>query len=74
MPPSKWTYAIADNNIVSDKGARIKLKITRPTHTSNSSVGDLTTAVKKIILTLVASSNNNKIDNPFHHEDNAFVS
>ena len=47
------TNTITNNNIVSDKGARIKSKISRPTHTSNSSVGDLTTATKKLILTLV---------------------
>ena len=47
MPPRKKTYTIANNNIVSDKGARIKLRITRPTHTSQSSVGYLTTAAKK---------------------------
>ena len=44
--PVKKTYAIANNNIVSDKGARMKLKITRPTHTSSGSVGDRTTAAK----------------------------
>ena len=59
MPPLKKIYTIANNNIVSDKGARIKLKITRPTHNTNSSVGDLTTAAKNIILKLVDSSNNN---------------
>ena len=41
-------YTIKDNNIVSDKGARIKLKITRPTHTSQSSLGVLTTADKML--------------------------
>jgi len=47
MPPSKNAYTLANNNIVSDEGARIKLKITRPTHTSNSNGGDLTTAAKR---------------------------
>jgi len=50
MPTSKETYTIVNNNIVSDKGARMKLKITRPTHTSNGRVGDLTTTAKNQFL------------------------
>ena len=59
--------------MVSDEGARIKLKMTRPTHASKSSVGGLTTAAKNIILTLINSSNND-INNRLHDEDiNRFV-
>ena len=68
MPPNKKHIHYRNNDIVSDKGARIKLKITRPTHTSQSSVGDLTTVAKKLIFTLVDSSNN-KMNNCLHDED-----
>ena len=47
MPPRRNTYTIANTNRVNNKCARIKLKITRPTHANQSSVGDLTTAAKK---------------------------
>ena len=59
MPASKKTCTIKYNNKVIDKGAIIKLKITRPTHTSLGGVNDLTTAAKKIIVKLVDNSNNN---------------
>ena len=44
---------INDYKIVSDKGAIINLKITRPTHTSLGGVSDLATAAKKLIVKLV---------------------
>ena len=68
MPPSaKKTYTIKYNNIVRDKGARTKLNITKPTHTTLGGVGDVTTAAKKLIVKLV--DNNNNINNLLHDED-----
>ena len=66
--PANNKYTIKYSNIVRDKGARIKLKIARPTHTSTSSVGDLTTAAKNTIVKLVDNSNN-RINNLLHDED-----
>ena len=62
MPPSKKkTYTIKYNNIVSDKGAKTQLKITKTTHTTLGCVGDLTTASKKLTVKLVDNINNNII-------------
>ena len=65
-------YTIKDYNIVSDKGAKTKLKITKSTHTTSGGVGDLTTASKQLIVQLVDNINN--INNLLHYEGvNRFV-
>ena len=69
VPPNKnKTYTIKYNNVVSDKGAKAKLKITKPTHTTLGGVGDLTTASKKLIIKLVDNSNDS-INDLLHDED-----
>ena len=75
MPPSKKkTYTIKYNNIVSDKGAKTQLKITKTTHTTLGCVGDLTTASKKLTVKLVDNKNNDDINDILHDEDvNRFV-
>ena len=67
MPPSKAkTYTSNHDNRVSDKGARIKLTITRPKQSSLGSVDDSTTATKNLLAKL--ADNNNNIDNLVHDE------
>ena len=60
-------------NIVRDKGARPKLKITKTTHTTLGGVGDLTAASKKLTVKVVDNSNNS-VNDLLHDEDvNRFV-
>ena len=60
MPPSKYkTYIIESNDIISGKGAKTRLLITKNTSTSKGQVGDLTSTSKKLIVKLIEHENNN---------------
>ena len=68
MPPSKTNkYKIESNDIISDKGARTKLLITKNTSTSKGQVGDLTSTSKQLIVKLIEHGNNN-INDLLHNE------